>query len=70
MIEQLDFKAGIDTRFFLLKIEKLRDVEGCNLKYVTKIKDILAKMTVLYDNRYCLTIKATGNYCSAGDKIC
>ena len=55
MIEQLDFKAGIDTRFFLLKIEKLRDVEGCNLKYVTKIKDILAKMMVLYDNRYCLT---------------
>ena len=55
---------------FLLKIENLRDVEGCNLKYVTKIKDILAKMTVLYDNRYCLTIKATGNYCSAGDKIC
>lgn len=40
---------------FLLKIEKLRDVEGCNLKYVTKIKDILAKMMVLYDNRYCLT---------------
>ena len=55
---------------FLLKIEKLRDVEGCNLKYVTKIKDVLAKMMVLYDNRYCLTIKATGNYCSAGDKIC
>ena len=55
---------------FLLKIENLRDVEECNLKYVTKIKDVLAKMTVLYDNRYCLTIKATGNYCSAGDKVC
>ena len=55
---------------FLPKIEKLRDAEGCNLKYVTKIKDVLAKMTNLYDNRYCLTIKATGNYCSAGDKIC
>lgn len=40
---------------FLPKIEKLRDAEGCNLKYVTKIKDILAKMMVLYDNRYCLT---------------
>ena len=40
---------------FLLKIEKLWDVEGYNLKYVTKIKDILAKMMVLYDNKYCLT---------------
>ena len=55
---------------FLLKIENLQDIEGCNLKYVTKIKDVLAKMTILYDNRYCLTIKDTGNYCSAGDKIC
>ena len=40
---------------FLLKIENLQDIEGCNLKYVTKIKDVLAKMTILYDNRYCLT---------------
>ena len=69
MIEQVDFEAGIYTHFFL-KIENLWEIKGRNLKYVTKIKDVLAKMTVLYDNRYCLTIKATGNYCSAGDKIC
>ena len=55
---------------FFVKIENLWEVKGRNLKYVTKIKDVLAKMTNLYDNRYCLTIKATGNYCSAGDKIC
>ena len=55
---------------FFLKIENLWEIKGRNLKYVTKIEDILAKMTVLYDNRYCLIIKATGNYCSAGDKIC
>lgn len=69
MTEQVDFEAGIYTRFFL-KIENLWEIKGRNLKYVTKIKDVLAKMMVLYDNRYCLTIKATGNYCSAGDKIC
>ena len=55
---------------FFLKIENLCEVKGRNLKYVTKIKDVLAKMTILYDNRYCLTIKITGNYCSVGDKIC
>lgn len=40
---------------FFLKIENLWEVKERNLKYVTKIKDVLAKMTILYDNRYCLT---------------
>ena len=55
---------------FFLKIENLWEVKGRNLKYVTKIKDVLAKMTNLYYKRYCLTKKATLDYSSAGDKIC